>query len=109
MVFVRKAIGWFWSGTLLAGLALAACPSASLAGDVSRQEAGRLDAGALARLIDQAIQERLSLEGAAPAPRADDAEFLRRAYLDITGVIPPADKVLVFLDSKHPDKRARLI
>src|SRR5262249_22730044 len=53
--------------------------------------------------------ERLSVEKATPVPLADDAEFLRRAYLDITGVIPPADKVVAFLDSKQPDKRARLI
>src|SRR5262249_17308038 len=42
-------------------------------------------------------------------PLADDAEFLRRVYLDITGVIPPADKAAAFLDSKDPDKRAKLI
>src|SRR5262249_49918339 len=39
----------------------------------------------------------------------DDAEFIRRVYLDITGVIPTADKVVAFLDSKDPDNRARLI
>jgi hypothetical protein len=83
---------------------------AALAGDVPRKEAtDRLDAHALARLIDQAIEQRLSAEKATPAPPADDAEFLRRAYLDITGVIPPADKAAAFLDSKRLDKRARLI
>src|SRR5205823_5477506 len=39
----------------------------------------------------------------------DDAEFLRRAYLDLTGVIPPAEKVAAFLDSKAPDRRARVV
>src|SRR5207237_6366132 len=82
---------------------------AALAGDGPRKEEGRLDAPALARLIDRAIQERLSADRATPVSLADDAEFLRRAYLDITGVIPPADKVRAFLDSKQPDKRARLI
>jgi hypothetical protein len=83
---------------------------AALAGDVPRKEAGgRLDARALAGLIDKAIQQRLTADKEMPAPLADDAEFLRRAYLDLTGVIPPADKVAPFLDSKQPDKRARLI
>jgi len=84
--------------------------AAVLAGDVPPKEAtGRLDAPALARFIDKNIQERLSAEKATPVPLADDAEFLRRVYLDITGVIPPADKVAAFLDSKQPDKRAHLI
>src|SRR5205823_7835798 len=83
---------------------------AALADDVPRPEAaGRLNAAELTQLIDRAIQERLAAEKATPVPLADDAEFLRRAYLDITGVIPPADKVVAFLDSKQPDKRARLI
>src|SRR5262249_25253124 len=33
----------------------------------------------------------------------------RRAYLDLTGVIPPADKAAAFLDSRRPQKRAELI
>ena len=41
--------------------------------------------------------------------QADDAEFLRRVYLDITGKIPPPEKAAAFLDSKDPDKRAKLI
>ena len=46
------------------------------AGDVAgKQATGRLDAAGLSRLIDQAIQQRLSAENATPAPPADDAEF----------------------------------
>ena len=37
------------------------------------------------------------------------AEFLRRVYLDIAGVIPPEDKTVAFLASLQPDKRAQLI
>lgn len=43
------------------------------------------------------------------APLADDAEFLRRVYLDLTGSIPPAAEVRAFLDDPSPDKRAMLI
>src|SRR4051794_22988951 len=110
MVFPTRTRGLPWKGAFLAAMAaLAVCGRAS-AGDVPGKPAtARLDAAALTRLIDQAVQQRLAEEKVTPASRADDAEFLRRVYLDITGVIPPADKVAVFLDSKQPDKRARLI
>ena len=75
---------------------------------VSLQAAG-LPALDLAKQIDQQIQAKLNAEKVPASPRGDDAEFLRRVYLDITGVIPPADKVAAFLDSKDPDKRAKLI
>src|SRR5690349_19496925 len=64
---------------------------------------------ALSQRIDQEINKRLQAEGIKPSPIADDAEFLRRVYLDITGVIPSADKAAAFLDSKEPNKRAKLI
>lgn len=44
-----------------------------------------------------------------PAPRASDAEFLRRAYLDLTGQIPRVSEARDFLNDPRPDKRARLI
>jgi hypothetical protein len=68
-----------------------------------------LDAAALTNLIDQGIQKQLDGEKLKASPRADDAEFLRRVYLDITGVIPSADKAAAFLSSKDPNKRAKLI
>src|SRR5579871_5055999 len=110
MDFPKKATGWSWTWVVLAGLAALTPCGAALAGDAPPKDAaGRLDAPALAALIDRAIEGRLAADKATPAPPADDAEFLRRAYLDITGVIPPVDKVAAFLDSKQPDKRARLI
>src|SRR5262249_32964759 len=68
-----------------------------------------LDVAALVQRIDRAIQEKLDPEKMPASPLANDAEFLRRVYLDLAGVIPPADKVAAFLDSKEPDKRAKLI
>jgi hypothetical protein len=69
----------------------------------------KLDAGALANYIDQAIDQRLAADKVAPSPPADDAEFLRRAYLDLVGHIPTADQAAAFLDSKDAGKRAKLI
>ncbi len=69
----------------------------------------KLTAPALAQIIDREIQRRLAEDSVKPSPVADDAEFLRRIYLDLVGVIPPADKVVAFLDSKVADKRARVV
>ncbi len=67
------------------------------------------DPHALARLIDAEVRRKLEQAGIPPSPGCDDAEFLRRAYLDLTGVIPTAEKARQFLDSTDPNKREKLI
>src|SRR5262249_39308682 len=59
--------------------------------------------------IDRLISERLNKERVSPSPRSDDAEFLRRVYLDITGRLPTMGQAVAFLDSREPDKRTKLI
>jgi len=77
---------------------------------VSSVTAGKkVEALELARIIDLQIQRRLTEEKIEPSPLADDAEFLRRVYLDLVGVIPPADKVAAFLANKDADRRAKVI
>jgi hypothetical protein len=58
--------------------------------------------------IDQQLALRPDFASLA-APRADDAEFLRRIYLDLTGTIPSTTSARAFLDDTSPDKRAKLI
>ncbi len=67
------------------------------------------DGRAMTRRIDEAIDARLQSESVTASPRCDDAEFLRRVYLDLIGHIPTADKTVAFLDSREPNKRAKLI
>jgi len=43
------------------------------------------------------------------APAASDSDFLRRIYLDLTGVIPTADQGRSFLADTAADKRQKLI
>lgn len=65
-------------------------------------------AGSLA--LHERIDRLLEAERLAPAgPKSDDGEFLRRAMLDLHGIIPSAEEAQAFLDDKSPDKRAKLI
>jgi hypothetical protein len=59
----------------------------------------------LQQRIDQHLQKGLK----DAAPRADDAEFLRRVYLNLTGVIPSTEETRTFLADKAADKRVKLV
>jgi hypothetical protein len=72
-------------------------------------QAASPDATALAARIDERLDARWRREGVEAAPLAGDAEFLRRASLDLNGRIPPAADVFEFLAENAADKRARLI
>ena len=48
-------------------------------------------------------------EASDPPPVSSDAAFLRRAYLDVIGVIPTAAEARLFLEDPTPDKRVRLV
>jgi hypothetical protein len=67
------------------------------------------DPAALARGIDEHLERAWRAEKVVPASPADDAEFLRRAYLDLTGRIPRPADVHQFLAEKGGDKRRKLI
>src|SRR5262245_53346749 len=72
-------------------------------------EGQKLPADQLARHIDKFINAQRVAEKADASPLCGDEEFLRRAYLDVTGKIPTAEQAVRFLDSKEPNKRARLV
>jgi len=68
-----------------------------------------MKADAFAARIDYVIEAHFKTRSVKPAPLADDAEFLRRAYLDLAGRIPRVSEVYGFLSDKSSDKRAKLI
>jgi hypothetical protein len=65
-------------------------------------------AGVVAQL-DAIFETAWREAGIAPASLADDATFLRRVTLDLTGSIPSATEVRTFLADKRSDKRARVV
>jgi hypothetical protein len=59
--------------------------------------------------IDEKNLAKLQALGIPPSGDCGDAVFLRRAYLDATGTLPPADQVDAFLKDPDPKKRAKLV
>ena len=59
--------------------------------------------------VDAEIAKVWKRDGVTPAATSDDAEFLRRVYLDVVGLPPSGAEARAFLDDKSPGKRAALI
>lgn len=59
--------------------------------------------------IDEAIFGRMDRDKIPHAPLANDQEFVRRAYLDATGLLPTPAQAREFAASKDPAKRDKLI
>ncbi len=62
-----------------------------------------------ANFVDKHVWNKLTDLGIPPSGLADDAEFLRRVYLDTIGTLPTAAEAREFLASAAADKRAKLI
>ncbi|MBP62220.1 MAG: hypothetical protein CMJ62_11935 [Planctomycetaceae bacterium] len=59
--------------------------------------------------IDDFIHAKLRKFNIIPSELSGDEEFLRRVCLDLTGTLPPPDRVREFVRSRNPDKRDELI
>lgn len=70
---------------------------------------GRAGKIARANYIDTHIFGKMERDGVVSAPLTTDAEFFRRASLDLTGRIPTPSELSAFLEDKTPNKRARAI
>lgn len=60
-------------------------------------------------VIDRHVANAWKANDITPAEPASDAEFLRRVYLDLLGIIPTHEEAKQFLDDPSSDKRAKLI
>jgi hypothetical protein len=80
--------------------------------DAARNIVPQLPAGSafdLAKAIDREIDAALATAKVPTSPLADDAEFLRRVTLDLSGEIPTYGRTISFLLDNDPHKRAKLI
>jgi hypothetical protein len=59
--------------------------------------------------IDKLVFAKLKKLNILPSELADDADFLRRAYLDVIGTMPTPEEARRFLDDKRADRRVQLV
>lgn len=60
-------------------------------------------------LVDTRVAKGWREAGIEPAPGVDDAEFLRRVWLDVAGRTPTPEQARAFLDDPSPTKRVGLV
>jgi hypothetical protein len=92
----------FW----VAGFVLLGCAAHATAADTEKR---RADALALAARIDEHLDKARAAKHVVTAPPADDAAFLRRAYLHLAGRIPSQTEVRDFLKDQAADKRVGVV
>lgn len=90
------------------------CPSLALLMFVGLQETVVRDARFaaatnVAKRVDALTADYWRQNKVQPAPRCDDATFLRRITLDLTGRIPTYDEARAFAADSTPDKRRRVL
>jgi hypothetical protein len=59
--------------------------------------------------IDRIVGDYFATTGIAHPQPLDDSTFLRRASLDLVGLLPEPEQLAQFLNDRSPDKRERLI
>ena len=67
------------------------------------------DAHALAVQIDRLLAAKWAEAKVQPARAADDAEYLRRVYLDLIGQLPTPAEQKAFLEGPAKDRRTALV
>lgn len=59
--------------------------------------------------VDRLLDAYLAQHKLSRPPRSDDGAFLRRAHLDLIGLLPTPDEHAAFIRDTQPDKRRQLI
>ncbi len=77
--------------------------------DADKSDRLKPTAAEMAARVDELLLKRLTELGWQPAGRCDDASFLRRASLDLTGIAPVGRDVLDFIENPSKTKRKDLV
>ena len=85
--------------------------AAKLTEEMAKTLPGAAKVGPVTRknYIDEILFTRMDRDKIPHAGLSTDEEFLRRVYMDATGVLPTADEVRQFLANKDANKRDQLI
>jgi hypothetical protein len=59
--------------------------------------------------VDKHVFEKLKMMNILPSEPCTDQEFIRRAYMDVCGILPPPDATRAFLASTDAKKREKLV
>ncbi|HBL47093.1 MAG TPA: S-layer protein, partial [Planctomycetaceae bacterium] len=59
--------------------------------------------------IDELVIKQLKRLNLPPSPQSNDADFIRRAYVDTIGTLPTPEEVQAFVTDQSQDKRNQLI
>jgi Ca2+-binding EF-hand superfamily protein len=63
----------------------------------------------VAESVDKLILEHLAKEAGKPSALTSDEDYLRRVYLDLSGTVPSAKEVTLFVLDSDPDKRTKVV
>jgi len=75
----------------------------------SGQVNGEENPSLVAKQVDNLLEKHWADKKLTPAPIADDAEYLRRTYLNLAGRIPSVSEAEEFFANESPEKRSELI
>jgi len=74
-----------------------------------RESSDDLSSFVVQNFIDENVKQHWLRLGLVPAGLCSDEVFIRRAFLDAIGTLPPVEKVETFLASTADDKREQLV
>ncbi|MGH7200352.1 MAG: DUF1549 domain-containing protein [Planctomycetaceae bacterium] len=97
-----------WTGAVVTAALLTGLPPISAQAQDATADADVVPSSVV-ELINTQLRQGWEDNQIKPSPQAEDAEWLRRAYLDIVGHIPPAEAVTSFVADRNPRKRAQMI
>lgn len=108
---ISPSVKWIFASTL--SLLFAISTAAATNNDVATNNDAATKAPQhhpqIVKQIDDGILSELNKAGIPVADLCNDADFLRRSSLDITGQLPSPEEVAAFCQDQRSDKRALLI